>query len=98
MFGVLEWIWENLQIPYLRAMEKRIMATLKDVKDAEDKIGTDIAVAVATNADNLKKLSDAISAAADPAEVQSLLDEANAHAAALEAAFPAPAAGTGAAS
>ena len=71
------------------AMEQRIMSTLADIKAAEDKVGSDIATAVATNAANVKALADAIANQADPAEIQSLVDEATAHSAALEAAFPA---------
>ena len=73
--------------------ERRIMAQIDDLKAAEDRIGTDIATAVATNAANLKEIADLIAKQSDPApDLQALIDEAKAHADALEAAFPAKAA------
>ena len=88
---MFQWFLEQLiavMRDELRGMERRIMATLKDVKDAEDRIGTSIARATSQNAANIKALADAIANQADPAEVQALLDEATAHADALDAAFP----------
>lgn len=76
----------------LQAMEKRIMATLDDLKAAEDKVGTDIATAIKINSDNVAKLQAALAAAVDPSPaIQALIDETVAHAQALESAFPAPA-------
>lgn len=73
----------------LQAMEKRIMAaTLKDVKDAEDRLGQSIVRATAQNAANVKALADAIANEADQDELEALATEAKAHADAMDAAFP----------
>lgn len=72
-------------------------AKLDAIKAAEDKLGADIATAVATNKSNLDTIAELLAkqtagsnTTEDDAKLDEILASAQAHAAALEEAFPAP--------